>query len=70
MRALAAWQSARRFITSRFTASPITPSDLSRPNLPGADRYYAQALSLPLFASMTVSDAETVVHALIECLGL
>jgi UDP-4-amino-4,6-dideoxy-N-acetyl-beta-L-altrosamine transaminase len=40
------------------------------PTLPGADRYYARALSLPLFASMTVSDAETVVGALTEALGL
>jgi dTDP-4-amino-4,6-dideoxygalactose transaminase len=32
--------------------------------LPGADRYYAHALSLPLFASMTLSDVECVVAAL------
>ena len=33
-------------------------------SLPGADRYYAQALSLPLSAGMDESDAERVVHAL------
>ena len=49
---------------------PYYADRFETPELPGADRYYAQALSLPLFASMTVSDAETVVHALIECLGL
>ena len=32
--------------------------------LPGADRYYARALSLPFFASMTISDVGRVVDAL------
>ena len=32
-------------------------------NLPGADRYYARALSLPLFASMTKDDVGRVVDA-------
>jgi len=39
-----------------------------RPVLPGADRYYARALSLPFFASMTTSDvarvADTLAHIL------
>jgi UDP-4-amino-4,6-dideoxy-N-acetyl-beta-L-altrosamine transaminase len=38
--------------------------------LPGADRYYEAILSLPLFASMTESDVETVVRALARHLGL
>ena len=32
--------------------------------LPGADRYYDRALSLPLFVSMTDADVERVVRAL------
>lgn len=32
--------------------------------VPGADRYYARALSLPLFVGMTVADVERVVDAL------
>lgn len=39
-------------------------------SLPGADRYYARALSLPFFASMTGNDAERVVGALRNILGL
>ena len=39
-------------------------------NLPGADRYYARALSLPFFASMTVDDVERVVQALARTLSL
>jgi UDP-4-amino-4,6-dideoxy-N-acetyl-beta-L-altrosamine transaminase len=38
-------------------------------SLPGADAYYAQSLSLPLFASMTEDDAERVVAALTHHLG-
>ena len=38
--------------------------------LPGAERYYARALSLPLFASMTEDDAVRVVDALKRVLGL
>jgi UDP-4-amino-4,6-dideoxy-N-acetyl-beta-L-altrosamine transaminase len=38
--------------------------------LPGADRYYAQALSLPLSAAMAESDAERVVEALARHLKL
>lgn len=38
--------------------------------LPGAERYYARALSLPLFASMDESDAERVAEALTRNLGL
>lgn len=36
--------------------------------LPGADRYYSRALSLPLFPSMSDADAERVVRTLVECL--
>ena len=39
-------------------------------SLPGADRYYRRALSLPLFASMTQSDVERVVSVLATALGL
>ncbi len=39
-------------------------------SLPGADRYYSRALSLPLFASMTQGDVERVVSALGAALGL
>jgi UDP-4-amino-4,6-dideoxy-N-acetyl-beta-L-altrosamine transaminase len=38
-------------------------------SLPGADRYYANALSLPLFATMTNADVERVVNALGSVLG-
>lgn len=38
--------------------------------LPGADRYYARVLSLPFFASMTISDVERVCRALARVLGL
>ena len=38
--------------------------------LPGADRYYAQALSLPLSAAMNEADVERVVDALVRHLKL
>ncbi|HEY1837141.1 MAG TPA: UDP-4-amino-4,6-dideoxy-N-acetyl-beta-L-altrosamine transaminase [Rhizomicrobium sp.] len=37
--------------------------------LPGADRYYARALSLPLFASMSIADAERVVQTMAGIVG-
>jgi UDP-4-amino-4,6-dideoxy-N-acetyl-beta-L-altrosamine transaminase len=37
--------------------------------LPGADRYYERALSLPLFASMSIGDAERVVQTIGVLLG-
>ncbi len=39
-------------------------------SLPGAERYYARALSLPLFPAMTDQDVDHVVSALAETLGL
>ena len=39
-------------------------------SLPGADRYYARALSLPLFAAMMQSDVECVVAALASILKI
>ena len=39
------------------------------PRLPGADHYYEQALSLPLFASMADSDVARVVASLARNLG-
>jgi dTDP-4-amino-4,6-dideoxygalactose transaminase len=38
-------------------------------SLPGADRYYERALSLPLHASMSLSDVERVVDTLANILG-
>jgi UDP-4-amino-4,6-dideoxy-N-acetyl-beta-L-altrosamine transaminase len=38
--------------------------------LPGADRYYSNALSLPLSAAMTTGDVERVVEALVRHLNL
>jgi UDP-4-amino-4,6-dideoxy-N-acetyl-beta-L-altrosamine transaminase len=38
-------------------------------SLPGADRYYSRALSLPLYAAMTESDVAIVVEALKNHLG-
>jgi UDP-4-amino-4,6-dideoxy-N-acetyl-beta-L-altrosamine transaminase len=40
------------------------------PSLPGADLYYARALSLPFFASMNEDDVERVVRAIANSLGL
>jgi UDP-4-amino-4,6-dideoxy-N-acetyl-beta-L-altrosamine transaminase len=39
-----------------------------RTELPGADRYYGRVLSLPFFASMTISDVSRVVEALARIL--
>lgn len=39
-------------------------------DLPGADRYYARVLSLPYYASMTISDVARVVESLKRVLGL
>jgi dTDP-4-amino-4,6-dideoxygalactose transaminase len=39
------------------------------PRLPGADRYYERAISLPLFASMTDDDVSRVVDSLARRLG-
>lgn len=39
-------------------------------SLPGADRYYAEALSLPLSAQMTEDDVGRVTRALTAALGL
>jgi UDP-4-amino-4,6-dideoxy-N-acetyl-beta-L-altrosamine transaminase len=38
-------------------------------SLPGADAYYAQTLSLPLFPTMVEADVDRVVQALSRCLG-
>lgn len=38
-------------------------------SLPGADRYYARCLSLPLFASMSLNDVERVASTLGNILG-
>ncbi|MDR3528428.1 MAG: UDP-4-amino-4,6-dideoxy-N-acetyl-beta-L-altrosamine transaminase [Rhizomicrobium sp.] len=41
-----------------------------RTELPGADRYYARALSLPFYAAMTISDVARVVETLKRVFGL
>jgi dTDP-4-amino-4,6-dideoxygalactose transaminase len=38
-------------------------------SLPGADRYYERALSLPLFAAMSMADVDRVANALGNILG-
>ena len=44
------------------------PAELSRPR-PGADRYYARTLSLPMYPTLTPQDVEFVVGALHRVLG-
>ncbi len=39
-------------------------------SLPGAEAYYARALSLPLFVGMTRGDVERVVETLVDVLGI
>jgi dTDP-4-amino-4,6-dideoxygalactose transaminase len=38
-------------------------------DLPGADAYYARALSLPLFPAMADSDVDRVADALARVIG-
>lgn len=48
---------------------PVGRSGETDGSWPGADRYYAEELSLPLFASMTTADVDYVVDQLAICLG-
>ncbi len=48
---------------------PYYAARFATPALPGADRYYDRALSLPLSAAMTSDDAERVAEALADVLG-
>ncbi|HEX3675763.1 MAG TPA: UDP-4-amino-4,6-dideoxy-N-acetyl-beta-L-altrosamine transaminase [Rhizomicrobium sp.] len=48
---------------------PYYAARFATPALPGADRYYARALSLPLSAAMTTDDAARVAQALAAVLG-
>lgn len=48
---------------------PYYAKRYSTPPLPGANRYYEQVLSLPLFASMTDGDVSRVVDSLVRHLG-
>ncbi|HEY2069392.1 MAG TPA: UDP-4-amino-4,6-dideoxy-N-acetyl-beta-L-altrosamine transaminase [Rhizomicrobium sp.] len=48
---------------------PYYARTVATPTLPGADRYYSRALSLPLSAAMTPADAERVVDGLSAILG-
>jgi len=48
---------------------PYYAKRYATPALPGADRYYEQVLSLPLFASMTDGDVTRVTDALARHLG-
>lgn len=43
---------------------------LATPALPGAEAFYAKALSLPLHVGMDIASVDAVVDALIDCLGL
>ena len=48
---------------------PYYAARFETPALPGAERYYERALSLPLSAAMTSDDAQRVVDALTKVLG-
>jgi UDP-4-amino-4,6-dideoxy-N-acetyl-beta-L-altrosamine transaminase len=48
---------------------PYYAERFETPELPGADRYYARCLSLPLYASMTADDAARVAETLADVLG-
>jgi UDP-4-amino-4,6-dideoxy-N-acetyl-beta-L-altrosamine transaminase len=48
---------------------PYYAKRFDTPALPGAERYYDRALSLPLSAAMTSEDAQRVVDALTKVLG-
>jgi UDP-4-amino-4,6-dideoxy-N-acetyl-beta-L-altrosamine transaminase len=48
---------------------PYYAERFETPELPGADRYYARCLSLPLYASMTTDDAARVAETLADVLG-
>ena len=62
--------SAVRCITHRSICNPT--SDTSTPDLalPGADAYYSQCLSLPLYPSLTEADVDRVVETLAGVLGI
>ncbi len=49
---------------------PLYRSRNPDPRLPGAERFYARCLSLPLFVGMTEQEVERVVEALREVCGL
>jgi UDP-4-amino-4,6-dideoxy-N-acetyl-beta-L-altrosamine transaminase len=49
---------------------PYYAARYGRQTLPGAERYYRQTLSLPLFPQMTHDDVDYVICALLSALGL
>lgn len=68
MRALAAEGIGTQVHYYPVHRQPYYAGRYNTPALPGADRYYECALSLPLFASMTEDDAEFVAATLARCL--
>ena len=51
-------------------SQPYHVARAARPaQLPGADRYYARALSLPMFPTLTPDMQEEVIRTLDQCLG-
>ncbi|HEY1707369.1 MAG TPA: UDP-4-amino-4,6-dideoxy-N-acetyl-beta-L-altrosamine transaminase [Rhizomicrobium sp.] len=64
MRALAAEGIGTQVHYYPVHRQPYYAKRFPTPALPGADRYYARALSLPLFAAMTPDDAVRVAGAL------
>jgi dTDP-4-amino-4,6-dideoxygalactose transaminase len=48
---------------------PYYRGTVATPDLPGADRYYARCLSLPLFPAMADGDVDHVVSALMRAVG-
>jgi dTDP-4-amino-4,6-dideoxygalactose transaminase len=68
MRALAAQGIGTQVHYYPVHRQPYYAKRFATPTLPGADTYYARALSLPLFAAMTPDDAARVASALRDLL--
>ena len=49
---------------------PYYAKRYGRLDLPGSQAYYAKALSIPFFVGMTEDDAERVIEALSDTLGV
>jgi UDP-4-amino-4,6-dideoxy-N-acetyl-beta-L-altrosamine transaminase len=69
MRAMAAGGIGTQVHYFPVNRQPYYAKRYKTPRLPGADRYYERALSLPLFASMTDGDVSRVVDFLARELG-
>lgn len=70
MRALAARGIGTQVHYIPVPRQPYYVARYGEPDLPGADAWYARALSLPLFPGMADDDPDRVVEALREVLGL